>query len=140
MLDTFEGFNYETSKNSGDIVWNDTHFINKDIQGYIKETFKEFNNYELIKRNIIEDNIPDKIKKISLANIDVDLQEATYEALIKVSKRLSLNGIIMCEDPVHTPFNYGAKYAMEKFLKSDEGQGKYLKIFKKNHYFLIRIK
>ena len=114
--------------------------INKDIQSYIKETFKEFNNYELIKRNIIEDNIPDKIKKISLANIDVDLQEATYEALIKVSKRLSLNGIIMCEDPVHTPSLYGAKYAMEKFLKSDEGQGKYLKIFKKNHYFLIRIK
>ena len=79
-------------------------------------------------------------EKISLAHIDVDLQEATYEALIKVSKRLSLNGIIMCEDPVYTPGLIGAKYAMEKFLMSEEGKDKYLKVFKKNHYFLIRIR
>ena len=46
----------------------------------------------------------------------------------------------MCEDPVHTPYLYGAKYAMEKFLNSEEGKNKYLKIFKKNHYFLIKIK
>ena len=106
----------------------------------MKEIFKGLNNYELIKGNIIKDNIPDKIKKISLANIDADLQEATYEALIKVSKRLSLNGIIMCEDPVYTPGLIGAKYAMEKFLMSEEGKDKYLKVFKKNHYFLIRIR
>lgn len=140
LIDTFEGFNYEESKNSSDIAFHDTHFISKDIQNYMKEIFKGLNNYELIKGNITKDNIPDKIKKISLANIDVDLQEATYEALIKVSKRLSLNGIIMCEDPVHTPGLIGAKYAMEKFLMSEEGKDKYLKVFKKNHYFLIRIR
>ena len=141
LIDTFEGFNYEESKNSGDIIWHDTHFIDKNIQDFIKKkVLKEFDNYELIKGNIIKDNIPDKIKKISLANIDVDLQEATYEALIKVSKRLSLNGIIMCEDPVYTPGLIGAKYAMEKFLMSEEGKDKYLKVFKKNHYFLIRIR
>ena len=74
-----------------------------------------------------------------MANIDVDLEEATYSAIVKVSKKLSINGIIMCEDPVHTPNLYGAKYAMEKFLQSEQGSN-YLKIFKKNHYFLIKIK
>ena len=56
------------------------------------------------------------------------------------SKKLSINGIIMCEDPVSTPHLYGALYAMEKFLTSEEGRNKYLKLFKKNHYFLIKIK
>jgi hypothetical protein len=65
------------------------------------------------------------------------MYEATLEAIIKVSKRLSKNGIIMCEDPVNTPMLYGALYAMEKFLKSQEGKG-FIKIFKKNHYFLIK--
>jgi len=32
---------------------------------------------------------------------------------------------------------YGALYAMEKFLKSQEGKG-FIKIFKKNHYFLMK--
>ena len=140
FLDTYEGFNYEDAKNSSDVNWANTHFISKDIQLFIKETLKEFDKYELIKSNIIEDNLPEKIRKISLANIDVDLEEATYSAIVKVSEKLSLHGIIMCEDPVHTPYLYGAKYAMEKFLNSEEGKNKYLKIFKKNHYFLIKIK
>ena len=140
LLDTFEGFNYLDSKNSLDYSWHSTHFVSKDIMNYIKSTLHEFDNFKLIKTNIIEDNLSGEIKKISLANIDVDLQEATYEAILKVSKKLSINGIIMCEDPVSTPHLYGALYAMEKFLTSEEGRNKYLKLFKKNHYFLIKIK
>lgn len=140
LLDTFEGFNYLNSKNSLDYSWHNTHFVSKDIMNYIKETLHEFANFKLIKTNIIKDNLSDEIKKISLANIDVDLKEATYEAILKVSKILSINGIIMCEDPVSTPHLYGSLYAMEKFLKSKEGKNKYLKLFKKNHYFLIKIK
>lgn len=139
FLDTYAGFDYEVSQNSADEVWANTHFVDKDIIPFIKETLKEFDNYELVKSNIIEDNLPEKIKRISLANIDVDLDEATYSAIVKVSEKLSLYGIIMCEDPVHTPFLYGAKYAMEKFLNSEEGKN-YLRIFKKNHYFLLKIK
>ena len=44
----------------------------------------------------------------------------------------------MCEDPVRTPGLYGAYYAMEKFLKSTEGKD-FVKIFKKNHYFLMKL-
>lgn len=139
LIDTFEGFNYEDAKNSSDIVWQNTHFISNDIETYVKETLKEYDNYNLIKSNIVKDNLPDEIKKISLANIDVDLEEATYSAIVKVSKKLSVYGIIMCEDPVLTPNLVGAKYALEKFLESEEGNN-YLKIFKKNHYFLLKIK
>ena len=139
LIDTYEGFNYEASKKSSDVIWENTHFISPDVQDNIKDTLKDFKNFELIKADIVKDKLPDKIKKISLANIDVDLEEATYSALVEVSKKLSLYGIIMCEDPVHLPITVGSKYALEKFLKSNEGNS-YLKIFKKNHYFLIKIK
>ena len=87
--------------------------------------------------NICRDEIPKNIKNISLANIDVDMYEPTRESLIKVSKKMPKDGIIMCEDPVHRGL-YGALYAMENFLKEDVEGKKYIKIFKKNHYFLIK--
>ena len=36
----------------------------------------------------------------------------------------------MCEDPTNTPMLYGALYAMEKFLDTEEGK-KFIKIFKR---------
>ena len=108
------------------------------MKSYLKETFKDFSNYKLITNNICRDNLPEEINAISVANIDVDLYEATFEAIKKVSKKLSNRGIIMCEDPVRTPGLYGAYYAMEKFLKSTEGKD-FVKIFKKGHYFLMKL-
>ena len=72
-----------------------------------------------------------------LCDAYIDMYEATYEALKKVAGKVVKNGIIMCEDPVNTPMLYGALYAMEKFLKSEDGKD-FVKIFKKNHYFLIK--
>jgi hypothetical protein len=139
LLDTFEGFNYEDSENSPDIKWHGSHFIDKadKTKKLLVENLKDFDNYQLITSNICKDDLPEEIKKISLAHIDVDLYEATLQSLKKVSKKLSKNGIIMCEDPVYTPLLYGALYAMEEFLKSNEGKG-FIKIFKKNHYFLLK--
>ncbi|MDA9663707.1 TylF/MycF family methyltransferase [Candidatus Pelagibacter sp.] len=139
LLDTFEGFNYKDSENSSDVIWHKSHFIDNEekTKVFLKEILKDFSNYELITNNICKDDLPEKIKSISLAHIDVDLYEATLEAIKKVSRRLSKNGIIMCEDPVNTPVLYGALYAMENFLKSEEGKG-FIKIFKKNHYFLMK--
>ena len=140
LLDTYEGFNYEESEKSSDITWHKSHFIDKEekMKSYLKETFKDFNNYKLITNNVCKDNLPEEINAISVANIDVDLYEATFEAIKKVSKKLSNKGIIMCEDPVYTPATYGAYYAMEKFLNSTEGKG-FVKIFKKGHYFLMKL-
>ena len=86
------------------------------MKSYLKETFKDFNNYKLITNNVCKDNLPEEINAISAAHIDVDLYEATFEAIKKISKKLSNRGIIMCEDSAHTPETYGAYYAMEKFL------------------------
>ena len=44
----------------------------------------------------------------------------------------------MCEDAVYTPWLLGAKYAMEEFLNSEDGKN-FIKIFKKNHYFLLKL-
>ena len=139
LLDTFEGFNYTDSENSSDVIWHKSHFIDNEekTKFFLRERLKDFSNYELITSNICKDDLPEEIKSISLAHIDVDMYEATLEAIKKVSKRLSKNGIIMCEDPVNTPMLYGSLYAMEIFLKSQEGEG-FIKIFKKNHYFLMK--
>ncbi len=139
LLDTFEGFNYEESKYSSDVIWHESHFLDeeKKTKELLNTMFNEFDNYKLVTNNICKDDLPSEINKISLANIDVDLYEATLHSLKKVSKKISKNGIIMCEDPVNTPFLYGAYYAMDEFLKSSEGKN-FIKIFKRNHYFLIK--
>lgn len=138
LLDTFEGFNYQESKYSSDIIWHESHFLDeeKKTKELLNMMFSEFDNYKLVTNNICKDDLPSEINKISLANIDVDLYEATLHSLKKISKKISKNGIIMCEDPVNTPFLYGAYYAMDEFLKSSEGKN-FIKIFKRNHYFLI---
>ena len=139
LLDTFEGFNYKESEKSQDLRWHKSHYIDSEIKtkNFLKETLNEFKNYKLVTNNICRDELPQEVSKISLANIDVDLYEATYMALKKVSKKIVKNGIIMCEDPPNTPVLYGALYAMEKFLNSEEGND-FIKVFKKNHYFLIK--
>lgn len=139
LLDTFEGFNYEESEKSLDVKWYKSHFIDRETgtKKLLNDTLKEFNNYKLITNNICKDELPNEIENISLAHVDVDMYEATYAALEKVGKKIVKNGIIMCEDPTNTPMLYGALYAMEKFLDSEEGK-KFIKIFKKNHYFLIK--
>lgn len=140
LFDTFDGFNYEESSESSDILWKGTHKlfgVNETIE-YLNKTFSEFEgNYSLIPSNIINDQLPEEIKKISLANIDVDLYEATYTALEKVSKLMVKGGIIICEDPKSTPMLYGAYYAMEKFLSSDHGLD-FKKIDMIGQYFLIK--
>ena len=139
LLDTFEGSNYKESEKSLDVKWHKSHFIETEnkTKKFLNDTLKEFDNYKLITSNICSDDLPSEITKISLAHVDVDMYEATYEALKKVAGKVVKNGIIMCEDPVNTPMLYGALYAMEKFLKSEDGKD-FVKIFKKNHYFLIK--
>ena len=92
LLDTFEGFNYKDSENSSDVKWYKSHFIDEEekTRVFLKETLKDFSNYKLVTNNICKDDLPEEIKSISLAHIDVDMYEATLEAIIKVSKILWL--------------------------------------------------
>ena len=142
LLDTYDGFNYQEAIESADARWAGTHILYgvDKTKEYISRTFDGVETeYELITSNICRDDLPTNILKISVANIDVDMYEPTLEALFKVAPRVSIGGIIVCEDPASTPGLYGAYLAMMEFLESEEGLN-FIKVFKGAQYFLIKIK
>jgi hypothetical protein len=122
LLDTYDGFNYETAHRSSDAIWAGTHqlFGQDATMAYIKETLADARvGYELVVNNICEDPLPDGIGKVAVANIDVDMYDPTLAALFKVSDHIVPGGVIVCEDPASTPGLYGALQAMEEFLRSE---------------------
>jgi len=140
LFDTFDGFNYEDAKNSSDTMWLGTcklHGVEKTIQrvqDLLKNVKTETKCQEL---NICANEFPSEITKIAVANLDVDLYEATYQGLLKLAPLIVPGGIIICEDPTSTPGLYGAFLAMEQFLKKVEGKP-FMKIFKGGQYFLVK--
>ena len=141
LIDTFDGFSYTAAHTSADQVWSGTHtlFGFEETQRYLSETLKDVRTpYELVASNICEDQLPTGIKKIAVANIDVDLYEATRDALLKVSPLIQTGGVIICEDPTSTPWLYGAHYAMQEFLQSPAGS-KFICVHKTGSYFLVRV-
>lgn len=141
LLDTFDGFNYEAAKNSPDAIWCGTHglFGVEGTIAFIRETLSATSTpVEILENNIVSDEFPAGIRKISVANIDVDLYEPTIRALQKIAPLMELGGIIICEDPASTPGLYGALLAMEEFLESPQGVD-YMKIFKGGQYLLLKL-
>jgi hypothetical protein len=81
-------------------------------------TKKKFNNFKLIKGNVIE-TLPSFIKKnknikISLLHIDLDTYEPTKFVLECLFSKLSKNAIILLDDYNHIK---GATLATNEFLK-----------------------
>lgn len=120
FLDVFDGFNYESAKKSADSVWAGTHETEGEdiVRNRIVDAAKGSPGLkvQVIRNNIIEDEFPEPIGDLCLASIDVDMYEAVYEALLKVYKRIVKNGIIVVEDPGHSPALIGARLALESFL------------------------
>jgi hypothetical protein len=123
FLDVFEGFTYEAANQSSDTFWRNTH----KTEG-IEVVSSRLKKYELpeiglrvnvIKSNIIDDQLPSEIKNIAVANIDVDLYEAVKAGLCKVAPKIIPGGIMIAEDPGHTPRLIGARLALEEFLNSE---------------------
>lgn len=140
LLDTFDGFAYPDASKSSDCIWGGTHklFGVDQTMNYVRNTLENDRvEFKLVCSNIITDKIPSEIKKISVANIDVDMYEPTLRSLEVVSPLIAKGGVIICEDPASTPGLYGAYYAMHKFLLTEEGK-KYTKIFKGAQYFLLK--
>lgn len=142
FLDTYEGFNYNESQKSLDLHWNKTH-KNGEAEDIIKQITNNLShiknkNFQLIKNNICNDDLPKDIKKIAIANIDVDMLEAVEFALEKVAPLIVRKGIIICEDATSIPGLIGAYYAMEKFLKTELGK-KFIKLYLKSQYVLIKV-
>lgn len=142
FLDTYEGFHYDEASESADIHWNKTHKFGEpsDIMKEITDNLSHIkhNNYKLIKNNICNDDLPKDIKKIALANIDVDMLEAVDAAIQKVAPLISKKGIIICEDATGVPGLLGSYYAMEKFLRTELGK-KFIKVFVKSQFVLIKV-
>jgi hypothetical protein len=121
FLDTFEGFNYAAAKLSEDKAWNkdgDALFSDTSLEGVRKFLMPVMNpQATLLKSNIIEDGLPSEIKKIAVANIDVDMYEAVAAALAKIQHCVVPGGILLVEDYGHTPNLVGAQMAVHEFLE-----------------------
>ncbi len=140
LLDTFDGFTYNEASKSSDAIWVGTHKLYgvTKTMNYISETLSDVGvNFQLVQANICSDQLPNGIKKIAVANIDVDMYEPTRDSLLKISPLVVEGGIILCEDPTSTPALYGSLLAMEDFLTTHEGE-KYIKLFKHGQYFLLK--
>jgi hypothetical protein len=88
LLDTFDGFFYDSASGSQDLIWNKTHrlFGVKKTMDYVEETLSGTKvDYKLIENNICHDSIPSDVRRVSVANIDVDMYEPTKAALEKIS-------------------------------------------------------
>jgi hypothetical protein len=144
FINTFDGFNYTEAEKSSDIFWNNTHKLwgeqetMKRIDNLLR-TSKPDQDFKLIKSNICSDKLSPEIDKIAVANIDVDMYDATRDALSKVAERIVDGGIMIAEDPTSTPFLIGAFYALSEFLKTPLG-GKFMKIHVTGQYLLIKVK
>jgi hypothetical protein len=90
----------------------------KILKRYLKQ--KKFNNFELIKGNVVDTLSPfikkNKNIKISLLHLDLDTYEPTKFVLETLFNKLSKNAIILLDDYKHIK---GATLAINEFLKKN---------------------
>jgi hypothetical protein len=117
FFDLFEGFTNESSQQSGDASWLNSH-TDTSMQ-YVEQYLSEYDNFTISKLDVINDDLPASIKEIALCNLDVDLYEAIKAGLSKVAPLIVRGGIIILEDQGHTPFLAGAFLATMEFLHAE---------------------
>ena len=143
FLDVFEGFTYEAARKSPDTVW-DGGVITPGGWERIAARLGRYARPEqgltvsVHKNNIITDDLPAEIGDIAVANVDVDLYEAVLAGLIKIAPRISRSGIMIVEDPGHSPLLIGARIALDEFLESDLGKTFIPLVMQSGQTFLIR--
>jgi hypothetical protein len=87
FFDVFEGFDYEEAINSADQIWAGTHATDGiDVVSHRISKLKYRSDCTCVvkKLNIISDQLPSDVlsKGIRVANLDVDLYEATYSVIL----------------------------------------------------------
>ena len=143
FLDVFDGFTYQAAKDSADAMWEGTHvtegleIVNHRIQTHCDPEAGLTAN--VIKANIIEDELPAQISEVAVANIDVDLYEAVFVALVKVAPKMAVGGIIVVEDPGHTPALIGSRLALSEFMKTQVASSFTSIYLESGQTFLIRV-
>lgn len=122
IFDTFEGFCYEAAEKSQDALWVNSHTADINVVSERLERDYDTSLLTVAKNNIITDALPKEIKKIAVANLDVDMYEAVASGLVKLGERIVPGGVLICEDAGHTPLLYGAQLACREFLETDLGK------------------
>ena len=142
FLDVFEGFTYPEARSSTDTVWKDSHWT--EGLEVVANRLKRFEHrllgrpVNVLKNNIITDELPPEIERIVVANLDVDQLEAVYWGLVKLAPKIAIGGILIVEDPGHTPLLIGAQAALDIFLRSETARD-FLPIYMQSgQYFLVR--
>lgn len=120
FLDVFEGFTYDSATTSPDAFWVDL-CTDTSIEA-VSDFLREFDNKEIVKLDIIENDLPTSIKSIAVCNIDVDMYEAVLAALLKTAPLMNHGGIIVIEDQGHTPALAGGYLAVCDFLETDNAK------------------
>jgi hypothetical protein len=123
FFDVFDGFEYDAAKQSADAIWAGTHategreIVEQRLSRHARPA--DGLNVFVRRHNIVEEPVPPALDRIVLANIDVDLYEAVLAALVKIAPRIVSGGIVIVEDPGHTPALVGARIALEEFLETE---------------------
>lgn len=142
FLDVFEGFTYDAARASPDAFWVDTHQTEglEVVRARLKahEDVDKGVLVNVVRANIIEDEIPAEAGQICLANLDVDMYEAVYAGLRKLHPCMVSGGIIILEDAGHTPWLIGARLALEQFLAAEGADGYTSVYMHSGQAFLIR--
>lgn len=143
FFDVFDGFNYEAAKTSADNLWEGSHQTEgiQQVEKRISKYHKPNNGPSIFveRNNIIENELPRKIQQIVIANVDVDLYEGVKAALFKVCDKIVRGGIIIVEDPGHTPLLIGARLALKEFMES-ESSHQFMPIYMESgQTFLIKL-
>jgi hypothetical protein len=119
FFDTFEGFYYDEARNSEDQIWKDSH--NETSEEGVRGLLSGYDDFTVMKMNCITDEMPAEIKRIAVANLDVDMYEAVKAGLYRLSDLIVPDGIIIQEDYGHTPGLLGAQKAVHEFLDEYPG-------------------
>jgi len=142
FLDVFEGFNYPVALGSADTLWSGTHAtegaeeVRRRLEGYAADTPGLL--VKVYKSNCITDELPSNIEAIAVANVDVDLYEAVLAGLKRVAPLVVTGGIVVVEDPGHSPFLIGARVALDEFLEGEMGKMFIPIMMQSGQTFLIR--
>ena len=126
-FDVFSGFDYPEAAASSDVFWSGTH-VTEGLLG-VRERLQAYGagvrgmNIHVERFNVITDPIPPGVRDagVRLANIDVDLYEATFSGLTRLAPLIVPGGIMICEDSGHTPLLIGALKAVEEFMATEAG-------------------
>lgn len=142
FMDVFEGFNYSEAQNSADSYWSGSH--KTEGPAVVEQRLKMFESPEngpsvsVVKANILHDPLPAEIQSVCVANIDVDLYEAVLAGLKRMAPLIVPGGIMIVEDPGHTPLLIGARVALNQFMATPASKG-FLPIYMQSgQTFLVR--